>query len=64
VNPGYLTRKQAGGTFARFTIHPMAREDFPDNVQSGFSLNANGEEILPEMYHGVEGRTGVEIVRI
>ena len=66
VNPGPLCRKYAGGTFARMTIHPLPKENFPDNVLQGekpMAVDGEEEEEL-HLEHGVDGRTRVEIVRV
>ena len=67
VNPGPLCRKQAGGTFAKLTIHPLPKDNFPEHVLQGATpIKVDGEEDEDEqlMYHGVDERTRVEILRV
>lgn len=65
INPGPLCKKHSGGTYARLTIHPIAKADFPGNVRGDGEDNMlTDEDQQQEMYHGVDGRTRIEIVRI
>ncbi|KAK9762984.1 hypothetical protein K7432_010740, partial [Basidiobolus ranarum] len=52
VNPGQLTRKQIGGTFAKISIHPLPKETL------------SSEPIDSLKFHEIHNRTKVEIVRI
>lgn len=52
INPGPVCKKYSGGTYARLTIHPMAKADFENAAEDA------------EMFHGVEGRCRTEIVRV
>ncbi|RKP07885.1 DNA polymerase alpha/epsilon subunit B-domain-containing protein [Thamnocephalis sphaerospora] len=52
INPGRLSRKQAGGTFARITVHPFASELF-------YTTEASSR-----LTHKISERTKVEIVRV
>ncbi|KAI9594523.1 DNA polymerase alpha subunit B N-terminal-domain-containing protein [Syncephalis fuscata] len=52
VNPGRLSRKQTGGTYARITVHPFSAELF-------YTTEANRR-----LTHKFAERTKVEIIRI
>ncbi|KAJ1969594.1 DNA-directed DNA polymerase alpha subunit pol12 [Dispira parvispora] len=54
INPGLLTKKQSGGTFAKLCVFPIA-------VDSLNAAMANPDEPIP---HGVCDRTRVDIFRV
>lgn len=51
INPGKLTKGNNGGTFARFTVHPIPQR----------TLEEKGKAVIP---HDIANRTRVEIMRI
>lgn len=72
MNPGPLCRKQAGGTFTKMAIHPLSKANFPEHVTQGGAAmkvdGGDGEDVDEDgeqlMYHIVDERTRVEIVRV
>lgn len=55
VNPSFLTRGEAAGTFARFTVHPMNKSELEQGSTDG------SDEM---MEHRVYERCRVDIVRV
>jgi DNA polymerase alpha subunit B len=51
INPGQLTKGNNGGTFARFTVHPIPQRTLDDRSKA-------------ELPHDIANRTRVEIIRI
>ena len=64
MNPGFVARKQSGGTYAMLSVLPIAKDDFPQNVQENTGDAHGNEDDEKFMYHGVDSRTKVEIIRI
>ncbi|KAG0206680.1 DNA-directed DNA polymerase alpha subunit pol12 [Mortierella sp. GBA30] len=60
INPNQLSKSQAGGTFARLTIHPMSRSYLDDAVMM------MDEEVEQSMstYHNVYERCRVDLIRV
>jgi DNA polymerase alpha subunit B len=58
VNPSLLTKASAGGTFARFTIYPMDKQELKGELRS-----AQSDPNLA-IEHKVWERSKVEIIRI
>ena len=64
INPGLLCRKQSGGTYSRIVVHPLAKENFPEHLRQSETTSVQATEDEEEMFHGVNLRTRVEIVRV
>lgn len=69
LNPGYLTKSQQGGTYARLVVHPLPKEELEEALRHGGGGHGEEEEGGGEgegadMFHGVAGRCKVEIIQV
>ncbi|KAF9572957.1 DNA-directed DNA polymerase alpha subunit pol12 [Mortierella alpina] len=60
INPNQLSKAQAGGTFARLTIHPLSQTFLEDSVML---MDESNEQSL-RMYHKVYERCRVDLIRV
>ncbi|KAG0278605.1 DNA-directed DNA polymerase alpha subunit pol12 [Linnemannia exigua] len=60
VNPNQLSKMQAGGTFAKLTIHPLPENALSDAVMM---MDEDDEQTM-STYHRVYERCRVDIVRV
>lgn len=59
VNPSFLTKGGAAGTFARLTIQPLDKAALRDRVQG-----SGGNEPDEEVEHRVYERCRVDIIKV
>ncbi|KAF9275894.1 DNA-directed DNA polymerase alpha subunit pol12 [Mortierella alpina] len=60
INPNQLSKAQAGGTFARLTIHPLSQTFLEDSVML---MDEKNEQSM-RMYHKVYERCRVDLIRV
>lgn len=61
LNPSFLTRGNAAGTFARLTVHPMEKGELERRVGGGGQGDEEPDEAIE---HRVWERCRVDVVKV